>query len=208
MEIGRVYAAFYIERNFYLFYSDCMCGKTFDRYARCTASREEYMELANQRHLRRMLTGSTKFPKYPDMQYRPLCRLYGLQNMGKLYANCICSNVIFLEIHFTCEHEIRLSPRQWQLLSAVSFGVYATGQVLSDRPEYELSGSVLKIMFKTSDEFKNYVRRALTIVASRQVAFAVVEIQDKFVKCRALFNQTSPLECDDAIIDLILNAKK
>ena len=100
-----------------------------------------------------------------------------------------------------------MSPRQWQLLSASSFGIFATGQVLADRPEYEFTDSVLKINFKSTVEFKEYVRRAFAVVASRQVAFAVVEIQSGFVKCRALFNHTSKLECDDAIIDLILRTE-
>ena len=69
----------------YLFILDWMCGKTFDRFAQCTASREQYMEHANQLNVRRMLCGATKFPKYPGIQYRPLCKLYGLQDMGKSF---------------------------------------------------------------------------------------------------------------------------
>ena len=79
---------------------DWMCGKTFDRFARCTASREQYMEHANQVNVRRMLSGSTKFPKYPGIQYRPLCKLYGLQDMGRIFVvgknNLIFRNSLYL----------------------------------------------------------------------------------------------------------------
>ena len=64
-----------------------MCAKSFERYARSTITRKEYKERANQKTLRGMLTGRTKIPKYPDMQFRPESKLYGLQNIGKISAS-------------------------------------------------------------------------------------------------------------------------
>ena len=100
---------------------------------------------------------------------------------------------------------MRLSIRQWQLLSASSFGIYAIGQQLEDRPEYTLEGTTLTLKFKNADEFRNYTRRALAVVASRLVAFVVVEQNDKEVRCRSLFNQTQSLDIGDAVAELMMN---
>ena len=102
------------------------------------------------------------------------------------------------------EEKIQLSTRQWQLLSAISFGVFGTGQVFEDRPLHALEGNVLTLKFKTTEEFRTYTRRALAITASRMIAFTVDEVQEQSVKCRALFNHTAPLQIDDSIIDMIL----
>ena len=103
---------------------------------------------------------------------------------------------------------MQMSKRQWQLLSAITFGVYGTGQVFADRPLHELKENVLTIRFKTVEEFTNYTRRAFMITASRLVAFTAVDIQTDQVKCSALFNHTSPLEIDSATIDMILGVKQ
>ena len=103
---------------------------------------------------------------------------------------------------------MHLSPRQWQLLSAVSFGIYSTGMSFVERPNHVLDGTVLSISFSTEDEFRNYTRRAFAVCASRLVAFAAVEIQEKTVKCKALFNHTPSLQIDEAVITAILASSK
>ena len=103
---------------------------------------------------------------------------------------------------------MRLSERQWQLLSAVTFGVYGTGQIFAERPKYELKENILTIQIESTEKFHNYTRRAFAIMASRLVAFTVDSIQAKYVKCSALFNHTPPLDIDSAIIDMILENKQ
>lgn len=97
-----------------------------------------------------------------------------------------------------------MSVRQWQLLSAVAFGVFATGMEMPDRPEYELKEKTLTIMFDSCDKFRNFVRRALAVRASRLIAFGVIEITDTRITCGALFNQTEPLSVDATAIESFL----
>ena len=89
-----------------------------------------------------------------------------------------------LEIVYTCHEKITLSIRQWQLLSSVVFGIYATGMEMPDRPEYELVEKTLTVKFKTCDEFRNFVRRALAIRASRLIAFGIEEIEETNLELR------------------------
>ena len=63
-----------------------MCGKSFERYSRYTATREEYKERIQQRNVRMMLAGTTRHPKYPDMEFKPESALYGMQDLGILYS--------------------------------------------------------------------------------------------------------------------------
>ena len=66
-----------------------MPGKSFERYARSTVTQAEYKEITRQRNMRRMLTGFSKIPKYPDMHYRPESKLYGMQGIGKSQVNYV-----------------------------------------------------------------------------------------------------------------------
>ena len=100
---------------------------------------------------------------------------------------------------------MRLSIRQWQSLSASTFGIYAIGQQLEERPEYTLKEAVLTVNFKTVEEFQNYTRRALAVHASRLVAFVVVGQTENEVRCRALFNQTPTLNAGAAMAELMKN---
>ena len=64
-----------------------MCGKVFERYARSKTTRQEYMERNQQRNVRMMLTGTTRYPKYPSMEFKPESALYGMQDLGnKLFS--------------------------------------------------------------------------------------------------------------------------
>ena len=60
-----------------------MCGKTFERYARSRITQQEYIEQRHQRNVRMMMTGTTRHPKYPDMEFKPENTLYGMQDLGK-----------------------------------------------------------------------------------------------------------------------------
>ena len=107
-----------------------------------------------------------------------------------------------------CDQPIQLSHRQWELLSAISFGLFGTGQRFADRPQYDLTDKVLSIKFPSTDAFKAYTRRAFTVTASRLVAFRVHEVTDTKISCRALFNQTEALPIDGAVIAGILGLKQ
>ena len=99
-----------------------------------------------------------------------------------------------------------MSIRQWQLLSSVVFGIYATGMELPDRPEHELVEKTLTVKFKTCTEFRDFVRRALAVRASRLIAFGITEITETKITCGALLNQTEPLVIDESIIESLLSS--
>ena len=101
-----------------------------------------------------------------------------------------------------------MSHRQWELLSAISFGLYGTGQRFADRPSYDLTEKILTLKFSDADAFKAYTRRAFTVTASRLVAFKVHDIKETSVICCSLFNQTEPMPLDGSMIATILNLKQ
>ena len=107
-----------------------------------------------------------------------------------------------------CEQPINLSQRQWELLSAITFGLFGTGQCFADRPSYSLDGKRLTVEFSNTDAFKTYTRRAFTVTASRLVAFKVHEVKETSVICHALFNQTKPMPIEGSMIAMVLGLKQ
>ena len=94
-----------------------------------------------------------------------------------------------------------MSDRQWQLLAACSYGIYATGQEFPNRPSHVLGDTLLTISFETSIEFSDFCRRAFRIKASRLIAFTVQDAGEKRVLCKAIFNHTPILEVIGTITD-------
>lgn len=75
---------------------------------------------------------------------------------------------------------------------------------MPDRPEYELVEKTLTVKFKACNEFRDFVRRALAIRASRLIAFGIDEIEETKITCGALFNQTKPLAIDESVVESLL----
>ena len=101
-----------------------------------------------------------------------------------------------------------MSQRQWELLSAITFGLFGTGQCFADRPSYGLNGKILTVEFTDADAFKTYTRRAFTVTASRLVAFKVHEVKKTSVICHALFNQTKPVPLEGSMIAMVFGLKQ
>ena len=108
---------------------------------------------------------------------------------------------MFLVIRFECDEPIRLSLRQWQLLSACTFGAYCTGQEFENRPPYTLDGTLMTVSFTSSSEFTDFTRRAFRVIVSRLVAFTVDTVTEKVVTCKALFNHTPFLDVVGTLTD-------
>lgn len=114
----------------------------------------------------------------------------------------MCSlKIIILDIQYVCSEKITLSIRQWQLISAVVFGIYATGMELPDRPEHELTEKTLLVKFESLDQFRAFTRRAFAIRASRMIAFGVTEITENKITCGALFNETESVGIAESVLD-------
>lgn len=94
-----------------------------------------------------------------------------------------------------------MSDRQWQLLAACSYGIFATGQEFPDRPFHSLDDALLTIRFETSVKFTDYCRRAFRVKASRLIAFIVQDTSEKRASCVALFNHTPVLKVVGTITD-------
>ena len=94
-----------------------------------------------------------------------------------------------------------MSTRQWQLLAATSYGIYATGMQFESRPVHILNGRSLTIEFENLSEFTDYTRRAFRIMATRLIAFVVQSLAEKSVTCLAIFNHTPQLEVVGSIND-------
>ena len=121
-----------------------------------------------------------------------------------LFLSILKRKTVHSEIVYTCQEKIILSTRQWQLLSSVAFGIFATGMEMPDRPEHELVEKTLTVKFNTCAEFRDFVRRALAVRASRLIAFGIIEVTGKKITCGALFNQTEPLTIDESVIESLL----